>query len=102
VIRLRREIERGLANRWLRILLVVLLVGLLALVLLHGVHDQATEADAAACAALVIILVFLVVPMPAVVGRTAPPLIRLRGPPPSLRVTARSAGFHAQLIPLRR
>ena len=39
MIALRRRIERGLANPWLRPLFVVLLALLLAFVVLHTAHD---------------------------------------------------------------
>jgi uncharacterized membrane protein YkgB len=102
VIRLRREIDRALANRWLRILLLVLLIGLFLLFMVHNTHDALADGEAFVCLALVM-LFFIVVPPHVVVRAVATGRVeRKRGPP---RVVVGDLAFAAPLltaIPLRR
>ena len=70
MIRLRRQIDRALANRWLRILLLVLLIGLFLLFVLHTRHDAVADGEAFVCLALVVLL-FIVVPPHVVVRAVA-------------------------------
>ena len=102
MIRLRREIDRVLANRWLRILLLVLLIGLFLLFVMHTTHDAAADGEAFVCLALVA-LVLLIVPPHLVVRAVATGRVeRKRGPP---RATVEEPAFPAislTAIPLRR
>lgn len=102
VIRLRGEIDRALANRWLRILLLVLLIGLFLLFVVHNTHDAAADGAAFGCLALVVLL-FIVVP-PHIVVRAVASVgaERKRGPP---RFSRKDVGRGPPLvaaIPLRR
>ena len=102
MIRLRREIERVLANRWLRILLLVLLIGLFLLFVVHNTHDAVADGEAFVCLALVM-LFFIVVPPHVIVRAIAAGRVeRKRGPP---RVVVGGFAFAAlplTAIPLRR
>ena len=102
MIRLRREIDRALANRWLRILLLVLLIGVFLLFVMHTTHDAAADGEAFVCLALVV-LVLLIVPPHLVVRAVATGRVeRKRGPP---RVVVGDSAFAAlplTAIPLRR
>jgi hypothetical protein len=102
VIRLRREIERTLANRWLRILLLVLLIGLFLLFVIHNTHDAVADGEAFACLALVA-LFFIVVPPHVVVRAVATGrLERKRGPPRALVTVFAFLAPPLTAIPLRR
>lgn len=100
MIRLRRDIDRVLAHRWLRILLIVFLVGLLVLVAFHVASDGVHEDDAAMCVAFLVLGFILLVPRP-------PRLVlRLRsesprGPPAPRAVASRFLAPRALAIPLR-
>jgi hypothetical protein len=64
MLRLRRLIERGLANRWLRPLLLLVLCVVLAMALVQGVHDgdhAATEVGGL-CVAIMTVASLLVAP----------------------------------------
>jgi hypothetical protein len=102
VIRLRSQIERALANRWLRILLLVLLVGLFLLFVVHTTHDAVADGEAFVCLALVLLL-FIIVPPHVVVRAVATGRVeQKRGPP---RLVVGHFAFTAlplTAIPLRR
>src|SRR5262249_950133 len=102
VIRLRRQIDGALANRWLRILLLVLLIGLFLPFAAPTTHDVIAEGEALVCLALVV-LIFLVVP-PHVVVRVLSvcQVERKRGPPSSAATQAAFTAVGAiTAIPLR-
>ena len=102
MIRLRRAIDRGLANRWLRILLLILLVGLLAFVVFHGTEDAAADGAIFACVAVMALIFIVVVPQVAVrVARLLAPALR-RGPPIRAAVALGGPLERCLSIPLRR
>ena len=102
MIRLRSQIERALANRWLRILLLVLLIGLFVLFVVHNTHDAVADGEAFVCLALVV-LFFIVVPPHVVVRAVATGRVeRKRGPPRLLVGDFAFATFPLTAIPLRR
>jgi hypothetical protein len=102
VIRLRRALDRGIANRWLRILVVVLLAVLVAFVIFHGVDDAATEGAFAGC--LAVIAVFLAITAPRVLIRRshASGPTRRRGPPRRVGAPLRAPLLATLSTPLRR
>lgn len=83
MIALRRKIERGLANPWLRPFLIVLLAVMLAFLVLHAAHDGAGGEIGAVCLGIAIALSSIVL---TIVGSVVP--LRLvcsrsdRAPPP--------------------
>lgn len=102
MIRLRRELDRALANRWLRILLLVLLIGLFLLFVLHTTHDAVADGEAFVCLALVV-LFFIVMPPHVIVRAVATGRVeRKRGPPRLLVGDFAFAAIPLTAIPLRR
>jgi hypothetical protein len=102
VIRLRREIDRALANRWLRIVLLLLLIGLFLLFVAHNTHDAVADGEAFVCLALVV-LFFVVVPPHVVVRAVATGRVeRKRGPPRPAVERPASSALSLTAIPLRR
>jgi len=105
VIALRRQLERGLANPWLRPFLVVLLAVLLAFLLLHATHDGAAASEMGAfCLGIAVVLSAVLLE---VVRTFAPPrlvLDRLGRAPPTPRRPNADHAFRTGplLIPLRR
>jgi hypothetical protein len=104
VIRLRRAIDRALANPWLRILVIGILAGLLALVFLHviadGVHND--DDDVLICVAIVALLTLSFLQRPSLFSRRVS-VPRRRGPPrPSLTRRLFEPHPPAVVIPLRR
>ncbi len=102
VIRLREGIDRGLANPWLRILLLLLLALLAVFVIFHATHDQLADTGGIACIALIL---FVVVQL---VGRPVNELVlvlgspRLRAPPRRRFAAAFVPAIASSLNPLRR
>ncbi len=100
MIRLRRDIDRVLAHRWLRLLLIVLLVGLLVMVALHVASDGVQDGDAAMCVAFLVLGLILLAPRPPRVVlrlRSEPP----RGPPAAHAAASRLLASLATATPLR-
>ena len=104
MIALRRQIERGLANPWLRPLLIVLLALLLAFEVLHAAHDgNTTSGEMGICLGIVLVLSAILVDL-----ARAPEPPRLmpvrsgRAPPPLQRIAERAPTSQLLLIPLRR
>ena len=95
MIRLRRQIERALANRWLRILLLVLLIGLFLLFVIHNTHDAIGDGESFVCLALVM-LFFIVVPPHVVVRAIATGRVERKRGPPHLVI----GGFAVTALPL--
>lgn len=102
MIRLRREIDRALAHRWLRLLLVLLLVGLFVLLVFHTTQDGLGDDGAAlVCVALVLIVALVLPPRTIAVPRLRVVSDWRRGPPPTRPTPAHEPVFSGQLIPLR-
>ena len=102
MIRLRSELERALANPWLRYVVIFLLVGLIALVFLHviehGVHGDAALLLCLAVAALL----RAVVPSRQSDRRPMVASPWRRGPPLRTRATRLNVLAEHAAIPLRR
>lgn len=101
---LRRQIERGLANPWLRPLLIVLLALLLAFVVLHAAHDgSATVTEMGICLGIVLALSAILVDLSRL--PEPPRLIPVpsgRAPPQQWPLVNEAPGSRPLLIPLRR
>jgi uncharacterized membrane protein YtjA (UPF0391 family) len=103
VIRLRRAIDRGLANRWLRVFLVILIAGLLALVVFHGTAEAAADDAALVCLAVIVLVFLVVVPHVRIrAGRLIGPRAGRAPPPGATALTKPGPGVSTISIPLRR
>ena len=104
MIAFRRQIERGLANPWLRPVLILLLALLLAFMVFHAAHDgTATATDMGVCLGIVLALSAILVDFSRALQ--PPRLIPVRSgraPPRSEPLFERLAGTLPLLIPLRR
>lgn len=104
MIALRRQIERGLANPWLRPFLILVLALMLAFVVVHAAHDGAgTASEVGACLGLVIVLSGILT----VVIRffVSPRLVLVhsgRAPPRPPRPVGLTLRTGPALVPLRR
>ena len=104
MIALRRQIERGMANPWLRPFLILVLALMLAFVVMHAAHDSAgTAAEMGACLGVVIVLSGI---LTAAIRLFVPPRLVLvhsgRAPPRPTRPVGRTLRTGPALIPLRR
>ena len=106
MIALRRRIERGLANPWLRPFLIIVLAVMLAFVVIHAAHDGSGTAPDAGAACLGIVIVLSSVLLQAVRSFAPPRLVLVRSDraPPRRRRPIVDRGPRTGLlqIPLRR
>lgn len=102
MIRLRSIIERGLANRWLRLALLIFLVGFLAFVIFHGTADAVSDGPAAACLAVIVLAFLIVVPRQSVCATVVFGPRQYRGPPVRVSLRLPSQSVAALTTPLRR
>ena len=104
MIALRRQIERGLANPWLRPFLILVLALMLAFVVVHAAHDGAgTAVEMGACLGVVMALSGI---LTAVIRLFVPPRLVLvhsgRAPPRPSRPGGPMLRTGPALVPLRR